>query len=253
VERLSWKDWGVWLALHQKWTELYGETTPHVTKIRKSCKVERLHPDLIKYVPSTPPTAYLCSVDAGITGRSVGLPEWGYVATISYDYQPNENVGYIELVHVWEEFRRKGYGKLLVDAAVEEMKRHNIKTVYTAPVRLGSREFFTALGFKPFKNTPLFYQLLSETEGALPVFPFHRVVRLDRDSLKAVYEWLMREAGDRDLDALHIDLLLDPSMTYEDAKKVLKSALEKPLSVQELNELIQERMKQAKKEIEELK
>jgi hypothetical protein len=63
----------------------------------------------------------------------------------------------------------------------------------------------------------------------------------------------MREAGDRDLDALHIDLLLDPSMTYEDAKKVLKSALEKPLTIQELNELIQERMKQAKKEIEELK
>jgi len=71
--------------------------------------------------------------------------------------------------------------------------------------------------------------------------------------LRAVYEWLMREAGDRDLDALHIDLLLDPSMTYEDAKKVLKSMLEKPLTVQELNELIQERMKQAKKEIEELK
>jgi hypothetical protein len=78
-------------------------------------------------------------------------------------------------------------------------------------------------------------------------------VRLDRESLKAVYEWLMREAGDRDLDALHIDLLLSPSMTYEDAKKVLKSALEKPLSIQELNELIQERMRQAKKEIEELK
>jgi len=77
-------------------------------------------------------------------------------------------------------------------------------------------------------------------------------VRMDRESLKAVYEWLMREAGDRDLEALHIDLLLQPSMTYEDAKKVLKSALEKPLSVQELNELIQERMKQLKEEIKEL-
>ena len=78
-------------------------------------------------------------------------------------------------------------------------------------------------------------------------------VRLDYESLKAVYEWLMREAGDRDVDALHIDLLLSPSMTYEDAKKVLKSALEKPLSVQEFNELIQERVKQLKEEIEELK
>jgi hypothetical protein len=78
-------------------------------------------------------------------------------------------------------------------------------------------------------------------------------VRLDRESLKAVYEWLLREAGDRDVDALHIDLLLSPSMTYEDAKKVLKSALEKPLTVQELNELIQERVKQLKEEIGELK
>ena len=78
-------------------------------------------------------------------------------------------------------------------------------------------------------------------------------IRLDRESLKAVYEWLMREAGDRPVEELHIDLLLNPSMTYEDAKKVLKSALEKPLTIQELNELIQERMKQAKKEIEELK
>ena len=135
---------------------------PRVAKIRKSCEVERSHPDLIKYVPSMPPTAYVCSVDAGITGRSVGLPEWGHVATVSYDYQPYENVGYIELVHVWEEFRRKGYGKLLVDVAVEEMKRHNIKTVYTAPVTLGSREFFTELGFKPFKDTPLFYRDLHE-------------------------------------------------------------------------------------------
>jgi hypothetical protein len=75
----------------------------------------------------------------------------------------------------------------------------------------------------------------------------------DISHLRAVYEWLMREAGDRDVDALHVDLLLDPSMTYEDAKKVLKSMLEKPLTIEELNALIQERMKQAKKEIEELK
>jgi len=75
----------------------------------------------------------------------------------------------------------------------------------------------------------------------------------DISNLRAIYEWLMREAGDRDLDALHVDLLLDPSMTYEDVKKVLKSMLEKPLTIEELNALIQERMKQAKKEIEELK
>jgi hypothetical protein len=73
------------------------------------------------------------------------------------------------------------------------------------------------------------------------------------ESLKAAYEWLMREAGDRDLDVLHIDLLLDPSMTYEDAKKVLKSVLEKPLSVEELHELIQERIRQAKEKIKEMK
>jgi hypothetical protein len=75
----------------------------------------------------------------------------------------------------------------------------------------------------------------------------------DISHLRAVYEWLMREAGDRDLDTLHVDLLLDPSMTYEDAKKVLKSMLEKPLTIEELNALIQERIKQTKKEIEELK
>jgi hypothetical protein len=71
--------------------------------------------------------------------------------------------------------------------------------------------------------------------------------------LKAVYEWFIREAGDRNVEDLHVDLLLEPSMTFEDAKKVLKSVLEKPLNVQEFNELIAERMKQLKKEIEELK
>jgi hypothetical protein len=73
------------------------------------------------------------------------------------------------------------------------------------------------------------------------------------ESLRAIYEWLIREAESRDLDALHIDLLLAPSMTYADAKKVLKSALEKPLTVHELNELIQERMRQLKEGIEEIK
>jgi len=75
----------------------------------------------------------------------------------------------------------------------------------------------------------------------------------DISHLRAVYEWLMREAGDRDLDVLHVDLLLDPSMTYEDAKKVLKSMLEKPLSVEEMRELVQERVRQVKKEIKEMK
>jgi hypothetical protein len=75
----------------------------------------------------------------------------------------------------------------------------------------------------------------------------------DISHFRAIYEWLMREAGERDLDALHIDLLLDPVMAYEDAKKVLKSALEKPLSVEEMRELVQERVKQVKKQIKELK
>jgi hypothetical protein len=78
-------------------------------------------------------------------------------------------------------------------------------------------------------------------------------VRLDYESLKAIYEWLMREAGDRPVEELHIDLLLSPSMTYEDAKKVLKSALEKPLSVEEMRELLQERVRQLKGEIKETK
>jgi hypothetical protein len=42
-------------------------------------------------------------------------------------------------------------------------------------------------------------------------------------------------------------------MTYEDAKKVLKSMLEKPLSVEEMRELVQERVRQVKKEIKEMK
>jgi hypothetical protein len=78
-------------------------------------------------------------------------------------------------------------------------------------------------------------------------------VRLDRESLKAVYEWFIREAGDRDVDALHIDLLLDPSMTFEDAKKVLKSVLEKPLSVEEMREILQEKFRQLKENAEELR
>jgi len=78
-------------------------------------------------------------------------------------------------------------------------------------------------------------------------------VRLSLDDLKALYEWFIREAGDRPIEELHIDLLIDPSMTFGVAKKILKSALQKPLTVQEFNALLQERIKQLKEEIEELK
>ncbi len=78
-------------------------------------------------------------------------------------------------------------------------------------------------------------------------------IRLDRESLMDVYEWIRHEAGDRGLNVLPIDLLLDPSMKYEDAKRVLKSALEKPLSFEEVRELFLKRIMQLKEIAEELK
>jgi len=68
----------------------------------------------------------------------------------------------------------------------------------------------------------------------------------DTESLKAVYEWLMLEAGDRDLEVLYIDLLLDPSMSFDDAKKALKTVLEKPLTFDELKQLQLKRVQQLK-------
>jgi len=131
---------------------------PSITPVSRSCKVESAHPDIANYVPGMPKEAYVCTVRKGITGRSIGRPEWGYVATIDYDYQPNEKVGYIQFVFVWDEFRHRGYGKLLVDSAIEDMKHYGIEKVYTAPVRPGSPEFFSALGFKPYETTPLYYK-----------------------------------------------------------------------------------------------
>jgi hypothetical protein len=78
-------------------------------------------------------------------------------------------------------------------------------------------------------------------------------VMLDRESLMDVYEWITHEAGNRGLNVLPIDLLLDPSMTCEDAKRVLKSALEKPLSFEEVRELFLKRIMQYKEIVEELK
>jgi len=144
---------------------------PSVTPVSRSCKVESAHPDIVKYVPGMPKEAYVCVVRKGITGRSIGRPEWGYVATIDYDYQPNEKVGYIQFVFVWDEFRHRGYGKLLVDSAVEDMKNYGIEKVYTAPVRPGSPEFFSALTFKPYETTPLYYKeiLVRQKMGMLNI------------------------------------------------------------------------------------
>jgi GNAT superfamily N-acetyltransferase len=136
------------------------ETEARVTKIDRECVRTEPHPDLIKYVPSTPKEAYICTENAGITGKSVGRPDWGYVGTITYSYMPEEGVGYIELIYVWEEFRRKGYGVLLINYALDVMRKNNIKVVYTAPVRKGSPELFISLNFRPFENTPLFYKYL---------------------------------------------------------------------------------------------
>jgi transposase-like protein len=78
-------------------------------------------------------------------------------------------------------------------------------------------------------------------------------VRLDVESLKVVYEWFVREAGDRDGDFSYIDFLLEPSMTIEDAKKALKRVLEKSLTVEEAREILLERIRQLKEGLEELK
>jgi len=143
--------------------ELLNWSSPQValvTTISKSCEVEPPHPDLAKYVPGMPKETYVCTVRKGIAGRDIGRPEWGYVATIDYNYQPNEKVGYIEYILVWEEFQRRGYGKLLVNSAIEDMRYYGIEKVYTAPVKPSSPAFFSALGFKPYGITPLYYKEL---------------------------------------------------------------------------------------------
>lgn len=128
--------------------------------IDKECVTMEPHPDLVKYVPDMPRETLVCTVTAGITGESIGRLEWGHIGTITYNYMPREGIGYIEFINVWDEFRRKGYGELLVNKALERMKENNVRSVYTAPVKKGSPEFFATLNFQPLAGTPLFYKYI---------------------------------------------------------------------------------------------
>jgi len=70
-------------------------------------------------------------------------------------------------------------------------------------------------------------------------------VRLDKKSLRTLYEWFMREAkGNSIVEELHIELLLNPSMTCEDAKKGI---------VEGIKSIVSERLGSLRQEIKELK
>lgn len=135
-------------------------TAPPVTLITKDCALNTLHPDLIRYVPRMPPRGERCYVEIGIAGKDVGEPRWGFVATLTYEYYVGLGVGFLGIIHVWEEFRRRGYASRLIEHALEDIRRQGIKRVYTAPVRPASVELAKSLGFRRFGETPLYYKEL---------------------------------------------------------------------------------------------
>jgi len=174
-------------------TETKGSLSsqPRVVTISRSFEVGRPHPDVLTYIPGMPKETEVADATMGITGKSIGQPQWDYIGTISFDYQPKEKIGYIELIFVWDEFRGKGYGRLLVDTALEEMKAHGIQTVYTAPVKPGSPAFFSALGFAPLGNTPLYYKqftTFSSSRVQIPPGPLDLKTQFGNEFRNMIFE-----------------------------------------------------------------
>jgi len=69
-------------------------------------------------------------------------------------------------------------------------------------------------------------------------------IRLNMESLRTVYEWLMHEIKGSSIEELHIELLLDPSMTCEDARKAI---------MENIRSIVLEKLGSLKQEIKELK
>lgn len=68
-------------------------------------------------------------------------------------------------------------------------------------------------------------------------------IRMNMESLRNVYEWLIHETRGSSIEELHIELLLDPSMTCEDARKAI---------MENMRSLVSEKLGSLKQEIKEL-
>jgi len=90
---------------------------------------------------------------------------------------------------------------------------------------------------------------------------FFEEVNLKLDSLRRLYEWLLseieRRGSTRYWEGLNIALLLDPSLTYADAEKILSSVMEHPLTEEEEIEIhsitLESKLKVLKKRAKHLK
>lgn len=146
--------------LHDKYERLKTVfvKTVLVSRIRpKECGRGRVNPDLVKYVGLPKFCENLCLGDIGIRGRDVGQPEWGWVATLGYEYCTDQKVGHISDIFVWDEFRRRGYASGMVRYALEDMKRNGIEKAFITPVHPEGLALVEALEFKHLSGTPRMY------------------------------------------------------------------------------------------------
>lgn len=81
-------------------------------------------------------------------------------------------------------------------------------------------------------------------------------IRLDREKLRALYEWFMRATEEKTI-VVDLGILLDPYLTYEESKTLIASAIAKPLTEEEKADIVRQRilrkMEQAKRGIQKLK
>jgi hypothetical protein len=81
-------------------------------------------------------------------------------------------------------------------------------------------------------------------------------IRLDREKLRALYEWFMRATEGKDV-VVDMNILLDPYLTYEESKTLITSAIAQPLTEEEKAEIVKQRilrrMKSAQKEVQDFK
>lgn len=84
-------------------------------------------------------------------------------------------------------------------------------------------------------------------------------IDLRLDSLRNIYQWFMRESVKTGvkINKLNIELLLDPSFTYNDVKTILLSVMEHPLTEEEEKEIssveLQSKLEELKKRAKRLK
>jgi len=69
-------------------------------------------------------------------------------------------------------------------------------------------------------------------------------IRMNMESLRTVYEWFIHETRGSSIEELHIELLLDPSMTCEDARKAI---------MENMRSIVSEKLGSLKQEIKDLK